>query len=250
MASQRNEEQRFTEELDGMLAGGEPAAPGGGELDFARRMIDLRAAPSDAFKTGLRERLLIEMVRREVAAAQRVSWPSRLKNALAHDVVARTAGVVAVVALVALVFGGMWQMGVFGGRGGTVVTQPPPTGPVVGGTGPAMRTIEVNQSVTASGFAVYLSQIVIGSGGTEVYAVTPSGLATDPKPPTAEAEYRFDSSTPVAAGPATSERSAIGSTTHIWTIPRPPDGAHELTFSITRVGDTAGPWTFVVSLGR
>jgi hypothetical protein len=248
MASQENEEQRLSAELDRMLAGGEPPAGGDGQLDFAHRMMELRAIPSDGFKDGLRRRLLDEMVRQEMAGAQRVSWWARLKNTMAHDTVARTAGVVALVALVALVFGGMWQMGVFGSGEGTIMTQPPPTGPIVGSTGPATRTIEVDQSVTANGYAVYLSQIVIGNSAMEVYAVTPSGLAAGLAPPTAVAEYWFDDSEPVPAGPSTAERSGTSSTTHIWTIALPPEGARELTFSIASVGDNPGPWTFVIPL--
>ncbi len=251
MTSQRNDEQRFSEELDRVLAGREsPSEDKPADIRFARRMMDLRTNPSDNFRAGLRERLLLEMVRREVAEGQRRSWWGKIRYALGHDVVARTAGVVVLVAAVALLFGGMWQMGVFAGREGTVVTQPPPTRPIVGSTGPNARTIEVNQSVTANGYAVYLSQIVIAATTTEVYAVSPSGLATGPTPPSVSAEYYFDEATPASAGPATSERLAISSTAHIWTIPSPPEGARQLTFSIISVGVTQGPWTFVIPLDR
>jgi hypothetical protein len=250
MASGGNQEQRFSEELDRMLAGGEPPAAGDRQLDFARRMMDLRASPSDGFKDRLRQRLLDDVARRDTAEAQQVSWWARLKSALAHDMVARTAGVVSLVALAALVFGGMWQMGVFGSNGGTIVTQPPPTGPIVGSTGPATTTIEVNEPVTANGFTVHLSQIVLGPNGTEVYAATPPELSNGPTPPTAEAEYRFDGSAPADAGRSKTARIETGLVGHSWTITTPPAGAAELIFSITRVGDTPGPWTFVILLGR
>lgn len=118
------------------------------------------------------------------------------------------------------------------------------------------KTIEVNQSQTVAGITFVLNRVEMTATGMTVYAFnTPPdyGLPRPMLPPPqfmihAEAEYSLDGSSVKKTG-LSGIRFLENGTQHTWEYLDPvPSDAKELTFTITRFGDSEGPWEFKVPL--
>ena len=76
MGKKFNEEKKFSEDVERLLAGEE--VKGGKDADedyrtainFAQRLTELPAEPSSQFKDQLKQRLLLQLTRQEVEAAR------------------------------------------------------------------------------------------------------------------------------------------------------------------------------------
>jgi len=118
-------EKEFSENIDRILAGEEvKVGPGMDDecqtaLDFAQKMVRLRAAPSPSFKAELKERLLQQLSEQETggpALAKKNWFWEGLRHLVPHNVIWRAVATTTVVVIVAAV-GVFWYMGGF--------TQPP-----------------------------------------------------------------------------------------------------------------------------
>jgi hypothetical protein len=116
----RDEERRFLENLDGLLAGGPvPNADDSTEdhasaMEFARKLADLSEGPSPEFQQQLKARLLMKLTERDVAERQKATaggfW-GFLDRLMPRSPVWRTAAVSIAVVLVTVTVA--WQTGVF-----------------------------------------------------------------------------------------------------------------------------------------
>jgi hypothetical protein len=119
------------------------------------------------------------------------------------------------------------------------------------------KTIELNQSQTVKGIMVTLEHIELTSSGMTVYAfgtlsgyTVPPGISnTSNSVERALAEYSIDGGIVKQAGSAGMQYLENG-TRLIWTrhVDPVPSDAKELIFTITRFGDTEGPWEFRIPL--
>ena len=120
MGRQRDEEKKFSESLDRWLAGKEVES---GEdmsedyqtaINFAQKLTEFRAEPSSEFKAQLKQRLLLELTRQEVAAREKAKgnwfWEG-LKRLVPQSPVWRTSAATLVVIIV--VVGVLWRTGMF-----------------------------------------------------------------------------------------------------------------------------------------
>jgi len=122
MDKERNTERKFTQELDKMLAGEEPGPSSTIDEDyqtaigFARRLIELRAEPSPAFESQLKERLLLKLSRREqeteapVQAKRSWLWEG-VRRLVPESMVLRAAAITSLVAI--MTAGTLWGLGMF-----------------------------------------------------------------------------------------------------------------------------------------
>ena len=118
-ASGRDEERRFLDSLDSLLAGepvpgGDAGADHASTMELARRLADLGEGPSAEFRQQLKARLLMKLTEREVAERQRATagwfW-GFLDRLMPRSPVWRTAAVSIAVVLVTVTVA--WQTGVF-----------------------------------------------------------------------------------------------------------------------------------------
>ena len=119
MASGRDEERRFLDGLDSLLAGepvpgGDAGADHASTMELARRLADLGEGPSAEFRQRLKARLLMKLTEREVAERRRATaggfW-GFLDRLMPRSPVWRTAAVSIAVVLVTVTVA--WQTGVF-----------------------------------------------------------------------------------------------------------------------------------------
>jgi hypothetical protein len=118
------------------------------------------------------------------------------------------------------------------------------------------KTIEPNQSQTVSGITITLERVELSAEGARFYAfVIPPGYTPSQPVPmvmtAVHARYFFDGITKDAGLSGWGARD--DGIKLIWGAPdRPldsiPSDAQELTFTITRFGDTEGPWEFKIPL--
>ena len=120
MRKRRDEERKFSENLDRLLAGKE-VEPGEDmsedyqtAVNFAQKLTEFRAEPSSEFKAQLKQRLLLELTKQEVAAREKVKgnwfWEG-LGRLVPQSPVWRTAAATLVVVIV--VAGVLWRTGMF-----------------------------------------------------------------------------------------------------------------------------------------
>ena len=120
MEKEENTERNFSQELDKMLAGEEPcpgAAPDEdyqSAISFAGRLVDSRPEPSPAFKSQLKERLLLKLSQHGVETPEEAKWSRILegvKRLVPERVILRAAAITSLVAIWAI--GILWGAGVF-----------------------------------------------------------------------------------------------------------------------------------------
>ncbi len=123
------------------------------------------------------------------------------------------------------------------------------------------KNLDVNQSQTVNGITVTLQRIELTSTGMLVYAFnTPPGYSLPPgqRLPapsmmfTIEAECTVDGGAFKKAG-SSGIRPLENGVLHVWggepaNLDPVPSDAKELTFTITKLGDTEGPWEFRIPL--
>ena len=120
MDKEENIKRKFSQELDKMLAGEEPVpdeAPGEdyhSVISFAGRLVGLRPKPSPAFRSQLKERLLLKLNQQEMETPQEAKWSRILegvKRLVPERVALRAAAITSLVAIWAI--GVLWGAGVF-----------------------------------------------------------------------------------------------------------------------------------------
>jgi len=113
-------EKEFSENIDRILAGQEVKVGAGMDddcrmaLDFAQKLIRLRAAPSPSFKAQLKERLLLKLSEEETKApaGAKKNWLwEGLRHLVPHNVMWRA--VTTTVLVIILAVGVLWGMGIF-----------------------------------------------------------------------------------------------------------------------------------------
>jgi len=120
------------------------------------------------------------------------------------------------------------------------------------------ETIEINEPKTANGITITLERVELTAAGARFYAfnIPPDyDLPQDPDLPPpplmslhAEAEYSLDGKQTIKAG-LSGIRFLDNGIKHTWDMLDPvPEGTRELTFTITKLGDYAGPWEFIIPL--
>lgn len=129
--------------------------------------------------------------------------------------------------------------------------------------GATEKTIKVNQSQTVKNITVTLERVELSATGARVYALaklpaliapqTPaSGIPTPTPTPFdlyCRAWYRVDNATEQTTFDTVSEQTNDGIRV-TWNLIDPiPSDAREMTFAITWLGISEGPWEFRVSLG-
>ncbi len=120
MGKQRDEERKFSENLDRLLAGKE-VEPGEDmskdyqtAVNFAQKLTEFRAEPSSEFKARLKQRLLLEWTKQDMAAREEAkgNWfREGLRRLVPQSPVWRTAAATLVVVIV--VAGVLWRTGMF-----------------------------------------------------------------------------------------------------------------------------------------
>ena len=121
MSKRTNEESKFTENIDRLLAGEKLedteniSEDHRSAINFAQRLTESRIEPSPVFKAQLKERLLSKLAQEEARAAQKrenaLSFWEFLKNLVPQSPAWRT---VTATLLVALVAGSiLWRTGLF-----------------------------------------------------------------------------------------------------------------------------------------
>jgi hypothetical protein len=120
MGKEKKEEQEFLRDVDRFLKG-EEVSPGEdaseetrSTTEFAKKLIELRAAPSPEFRERLKSKLLRKLSEKEDAARERAKsgWFTRfLDRLIPQSPVWRTA--VVTVAIVVAAAGVMWRTGLF-----------------------------------------------------------------------------------------------------------------------------------------
>ena len=279
MGKQRDEERKFLESVDRLLAGEEIES---GEdmskdyqtaINFVQKLTEFRAEPSSEFKTNLKQRLLMELTRQEVAAQEKAKrnwfWES-LGRLVPQSVVWRTA--TATIAVVLVTVGVIWRAGMFTPspimvtmekaveeeQVGVKDAAPEPV-PAAARTLEAEaqlameRVIEVNQVQTAGGLSITLERVELRADGIVFFAfTTPPGY----KPPfertaPALAEYTVDGMTISAGYPEIMALEKgirmVWGHQQAYLDPIPSD-ATELVFTIVSFGDWQGPWEFIIAL--
>jgi len=132
MGEEVNMEREFSKYLDRILAGEQVEVSAEVEpdfrtaLDFAQKMAQLRAVPSQSFKAQLKERLLRELSESITEVVGRRNWfREGLRHLVPRTAAWRAAVTVAVVVIMAVV-GVFWGTGVLPGfRGGMAPAQAP-----------------------------------------------------------------------------------------------------------------------------
>lgn len=273
MGKESNEEKRFSEDVERLLAGQE--AEGGKDADkdyqtainFAKKLTESRAHPSPAFKAQLKERLLLRLTQQEAEARQKTRgnwlWEG-LRNLIPQSAVWRTATVTVVLML--MVVGSLWGTEVFTPSPG--LQQESPTQEALSPL-PAQEfqlemamdnIIELNQTRTANGLSITLEQVVLRAEGIVFFVFT--------TPPDYSLPQKFQGPMPPGMAPAVAEYTTDGITRYAgdaeatflengirltWGYSQPslemvPGDATELVFTITSFGDWQGPWEFIVPL--
>jgi len=292
MARERDEEREFIENIERLLAGEEVTVDKDMSedyrtaFDFARKLTESRADPSPVFQQQLKDRLLLQLTKREMETRQKVKLSSIwefLGNLVPRSPVWRTAAATIVVVLVTV--GVLWRTGMFTqapgledlGRGGELeITAAPPEAGLkafeaeeeveameVEEEGVLLavaveKAIEVNQIQTVGGIAITLEQVELSATESIVYAFNRPPDYTMPRDPEspppslqelhAFAEYSIDGGPVIDAGPSEMRYLSNG-IQHIWSILEPiSEDAGEMTFWITELGEWTGPWEFVISL--
>lgn len=280
MGKRPSEDRKFTENIDRLLAGEEPeGAEHMGEdfrtaINLAQKLTELRADPSAHFKDQLKQRLLSQLTRQEIEAARRkekgLSFWEFLRNLVPESPAWRTAAATLVVVLITL--GVLWRTGIF--------TQAPMlVSPAIERAAPESElpetvtapremeatfqqgaiegVIELGQGQTVHGITITLERVELSTSEARFYAlnVPPDySLPQDPElpPPSlmkllAHAGYSIDGGPMIDAGPSEIHFLDDGMR-HAWNLDPVPEGATEVTFVITRLGDWDGPWEFAISL--
>lgn len=293
MARERDEEREFIENIERLLAGEEVTVSEDMSedyrtaFDFARKLTESRSDPSPVFQQQLKDRLLLQLTRRDVEARQKVKISSIwefLANLVPRSPAWRTAAATLVVVLVTV--GVLWRTGMFTqapgidelGRGGEpeMAAAPPEAGLKAFGVEEEVEeveleaeeepllsvalveAIEVNQTQTVDGVAITLERVELSPTELMVFAFNRPPDYTMPEDPQspppslsgllASAQYSIDSGPVIDAG--TSEINFLDNgMQHIFSIhDTVSEDAMELTFLITELGDWQGPWEFVISL--
>lgn len=136
----RSRENRFADDVDRMLAGGDvgPTETRGDEgyrsnMEFAHKIIECRGKPSLSFTQALRGRLLAKLAEQEVATERRrnekMSVRGRLLGMFPRSPAWRVAALTVMVAVLALV--AVWRLGLLAPTKGPVLTSPGPVAPRV-----------------------------------------------------------------------------------------------------------------------
>jgi hypothetical protein len=136
MAEATKEEKQFNEAVDRLLSGEEARTEENAvedfrtAVEFAGKIIKLRARPQPAFQDALRGRLLGKLVQQEMEAAARKERTSsfwrRVRGLVPQSPAWRVATVT--IAVVVLAFVVTWRMGLFAREPGPIVSVPPPMG--------------------------------------------------------------------------------------------------------------------------
>ncbi len=273
MGKESNEEKRFSEDVERLLAGQE--VEGGKDADkdyqtainFAKKLAGFRADPSPSFRAQLKKRLLLKLAQQEAEARQKAKgnwfWEG-LRSLIPQSAVWRTATVTVVLML--MVAGSLWGAQVFTPSPGLqpespTQDAPPPLPASESQLEVAMdRIIELNQTQTANGLSITLEQVVLRAEGIVFFAfTTPPDYSLPqnfqgPMPPgmaPAVAAYTIDGIARYAGdAEATFLENGIRLT---WDYSQPslepvPGDATELVFTITSFGDWQGPWEFIIPL--
>ena len=270
MGKRTNEDRKFTENIDRLLAGEEPEGVEDMGEDFrtainlAQKLTELRADPSAHFKDQLEQRLLSQLTRQDIEAARRkeegLSFWEFLRNLVPESPAWRTAAATLVVVLVTL--GVLWRTGIF--TQAPVLVSPAIERAVPEGeaaeTLTAPREMEATfqqEAITVHGITITLERVELSTSEARFYAfnVPPDySLPHGPElpPPSlmkllAYARYSIDGGPMIDAGPSEIHFLNDGMS-HVWNLDPVPEDATELTFVITRLGDWDGPWEFVISL--
>lgn len=195
MGKETGDEKQFSEKIDRLLAGEEVET---GEdmnedyrtaINFARKLVESRIDPSPEFKDQLKQRLLLELTRQEVAAPQKekVNWfREGLARLVPQGPVWRTAAAMLVVMLVAV--GVLWRTGVFApspmltGPEGETVPEMAADVPRIGGGIESAAQILLEVAIVSPEIVVSLP-----GGKTEIELVfrniSPESITIDPFPP-------------------------------------------------------------------
>lgn len=120
MGKETSQERQFSEDVDRLLNGEEVAATQDMNegyrtaVNFAKKLSESRLDPSTQFKDQLKQRLLLELTRQEVAAWQKEkgNWFWRgLRNLVPESAVWRS--LTATLIVIIMVAGVAWRMGIF-----------------------------------------------------------------------------------------------------------------------------------------
>jgi hypothetical protein len=141
-------EKKFAANLDRILAGEQVEADAGADedyrtaVDFARQMVDMRAAPSDAFKARLKEKLIGELAAKQ---AQRTAGEgrNRFREFLGGLIPRQTAwqALATAVVVIIIIVGVTWGIGLWRQPAATpLVTVPAPAPAPVAPAAPAPTT--------------------------------------------------------------------------------------------------------------
>lgn len=126
MAERRDDERKFSEDIDRLLAGRRVAGSEDKEyqetVDFAARMAESREKPSLAFQATLKQHLLAKLSEEE-ARVKKPSFAEWLTGVLRTSTAWRNAAVAVTVVALALLVG--WRVGLFSQSNPPIVTQPP-----------------------------------------------------------------------------------------------------------------------------
>jgi hypothetical protein len=137
MDNKKGKERKFIRDIDRMLADKEVEIDKtidedyGDNINFAKKMIEVRDEPSPTFQERLKKRLLVKLAEKEATEARQrsemTSFWNWLRNLIPESPVWRTAAVTVTVAVLTLVV--VWRLGLFSPGEEPIVTGP--LGPTV-----------------------------------------------------------------------------------------------------------------------
>lgn len=208
MDDKKRREAEFAEQVDSVLAGKEAEIDETmdeeyrSNIDFARKIVESRGEPSAAFQEGLKKRLLSKLAEEEAAEDRRrsetVSFWDWLKSLVPKSPAWRTAAVLVMVAVVALVV--VWRIGLFSPQEGPILTGPLPPAVLVEARASTPKTVyapgeAIDIQFTFKNIAdetftfPFPPEIRIGDMGTEIVRTFDVGQGTITLAPGQSEEY-------------------------------------------------------------